>query len=261
MGEREGDAAVLRRVGAREKAGVVAVLHVLAIGFEDAGVGTGLRKNFAQHGEIKPKGGSKSEAFGKSGGIDIHHHVDERLHLRRLTRGSDVAQGNTKVLKCRFGALESCIRASGHEIQGSFAGLGDARRHAGFERFGTGLVCEGLDIEVNLRRDGGAVDEKFASGSNKQAIALFGEDGSHGLVVGHDSHNHAGEFIHAGQCFGNLSPDFSTQLHSKRSVVVEDCGDIVSLIFETAGHVGAHATDSNECDGFFHKFFKQQKRD
>ena len=122
-------------------------------------------------------------------------------------------------------------------------------------------MCEGLDIEVNLRRDGGAVDEKFASGSNKQAIALFGEDGSHGLVVGHDSHNHAGEFIHAGQCFGNLSPDFSTQLHSKRSVVVEDCGDIVSLIFETAGHVGAHATDSNECDGFFHKFFKQQKRD
>ena len=60
MGEGEGDAAVLRRVGAGEEARVVAVLHVLAIGFKDAGVGTGLRKNFAQHGEIKPKGGSES---------------------------------------------------------------------------------------------------------------------------------------------------------------------------------------------------------
>jgi hypothetical protein len=37
-------------------------------------------------------------------------------------------------------------------------------------------------------------------------------------------------------------------------VVVEDGGDIVSLIFESAGHVGAHTTDSYECDGFFHKF-------
>jgi hypothetical protein len=46
-----------------EKAGVVAILHVFAVGFEDAGVGTGLRKNLAQHRQVKPERGSESQAF------------------------------------------------------------------------------------------------------------------------------------------------------------------------------------------------------
>jgi hypothetical protein len=37
-------------------------------------------------------------------------------------------------------------------------------------------------------------------------------------------------------------------------VTIEHGGDLVSLIFEAAGHVGAHTTDSNKCNGFFHKF-------
>ena len=54
---------------AGEEAGVIAILHVLAIGFENARVGTGLRENLAQHGEIEPERGS--EAFGESGGVAI----------------------------------------------------------------------------------------------------------------------------------------------------------------------------------------------
>jgi hypothetical protein len=59
MGEGERDAAVFCSVGAGEEAGVVAVLHVLSIGFENLGVCAGLRKNFAQHGQIKPECGSE----------------------------------------------------------------------------------------------------------------------------------------------------------------------------------------------------------
>jgi hypothetical protein len=34
-------------------------------------------------------------------------------------------------------------------------------------------------------------------------------------------------------------------------MAVKDGGDAVSLILEAARHVGAHATDSDDCDGFF----------
>ena len=68
-GDHECDPAALRGVRAGEEAGVIAILHVLAIGFENARVGTGLRENLAQHGEIKPERGS--EAFGESGGVAI----------------------------------------------------------------------------------------------------------------------------------------------------------------------------------------------
>jgi len=37
---------------AGEVTGVFAVLHVLAVGLEDAGVGAGLGEDFAQHGEV-----------------------------------------------------------------------------------------------------------------------------------------------------------------------------------------------------------------
>jgi len=47
-GDHECDPAVLRGVRAGEEAGVIAILHVLAIGFENARVRTGLRENLAQ---------------------------------------------------------------------------------------------------------------------------------------------------------------------------------------------------------------------
>ena len=198
VGERERDATVLRGVGAGEKAGVVAVLHILTISFENPRVGTGLRENLAQHGEIKTECGSEAEAFGESGGVDIHHHVHERLHLRGLASGTDVAERNGEILEDRLGALEGCVRASGHEIEGAFSGLSDARRHAGFEGLGSGFVGQSLDIEMHLRRNGGAVHEEFAFRTGEEAVAMIGKDRTHGFVIGDDRDDHAGEFGDAG---------------------------------------------------------------
>ncbi len=47
--EFERDPAVFGGVRSGEKAAVLAVLHVFAVGFEHARVGAGLRENFAKH--------------------------------------------------------------------------------------------------------------------------------------------------------------------------------------------------------------------
>ena len=86
VGELECDAAVLGGVGGGKEAGVIAVLHVLAVGLQHARVGAGLGKDFAQHGEIEPERVAQAETFGEAGGVDVHHHVDQRLHLRGLAR-------------------------------------------------------------------------------------------------------------------------------------------------------------------------------
>ena len=67
---------------------MLAILHVLAVGFENARVGTGLGKNFAEHREIETERIAERETFGKSGGIDVHDHVNERLHLGGLARAA-----------------------------------------------------------------------------------------------------------------------------------------------------------------------------
>ena len=52
--------------------------------------GAGLREHFAQHREIESERVAKSETLGQAGGVDVHHHVDERFHLRRFARLADV---------------------------------------------------------------------------------------------------------------------------------------------------------------------------
>ena len=47
----------------------------------------------APEGEIKPERVTQPEPFGQAGGVDVHHHVDERFHFRRFSRLPDVANG------------------------------------------------------------------------------------------------------------------------------------------------------------------------
>src|SRR5690606_25973920 len=84
--------AVLGGVRGGEVAGVVAVDHVFAVGGRHAGGGAGLGKDFEQHGRIETERRAQAEAFGKAGGVDVHDHVDERLHLAGGAGGTDVAE-------------------------------------------------------------------------------------------------------------------------------------------------------------------------
>ena len=104
--EIERDAAVFGGVRGGEKAGVVAVLHVFAVGFEHARVCAGLLRNFAQHRQIKPERVAEAETFGEPGGVDVHDHVNQRLHLGGFACFSDEANLGGKLFQNRFGFSE-----------------------------------------------------------------------------------------------------------------------------------------------------------
>src|ERR1043166_94609 len=115
--EVERNAGIFRRVCRGEEAGVLAVLHVFAVGREHTGIGAGLGKNFAQHGEVKPQRVAQRESLGESSSVDVHHHVHEGLHLRGLTGSADVAQEPAAVAELfeeRFQFVEGRLLAAAH---------------------------------------------------------------------------------------------------------------------------------------------------
>ena len=57
------DPAVFRGVRGGEETAVVAILHVFAVGLQDARGGAGLRENFAQHREIEPERVAQTQAL------------------------------------------------------------------------------------------------------------------------------------------------------------------------------------------------------
>jgi hypothetical protein len=48
-------------------------------------------KNISQHFQIETERDAKSESFGQSSRIDVHHHIDERFDLCRFARFTDKA--------------------------------------------------------------------------------------------------------------------------------------------------------------------------
>ena len=92
------------------------VLHVLAIGLQHAGARARLRKDFPQHRQIQPQCRPQPKPFRKRGGVGIHHHVDQRLYLRRLAGRPDVTQRTAQFFQNGFGALEHFRFAAAHQI-------------------------------------------------------------------------------------------------------------------------------------------------
>jgi hypothetical protein len=98
----------------REKTGVIAVLHIFAVCLQNAGRSSGLRKHFAQHGEIEAKRIPKAETFREASRVDVHHHVNQRFHFRGLSRLSDVTQRRAQFLQDRFRAPEVFFAPAAH---------------------------------------------------------------------------------------------------------------------------------------------------
>jgi hypothetical protein len=131
--KREGDSAIFRGVGRGEKAGMLAILHILPIGLENPRRRSGLGKYLAQHREIEAKRLPQPQAFGEPGGVDVHHHVHERLHFRGFTGLADVAKRHAQILQDWFGPMENFFASAAHEVKRAFPRLGNARSHACFE--------------------------------------------------------------------------------------------------------------------------------
>jgi hypothetical protein len=252
----EGDAAVFGGVSGAEIAVVVAGNHIGSVGGDDAGVGSGLGKHFEEHLGVEAEGGSEAEAFGEAGGVDVHHHVHEGFYLASGACGADVAEEFSLVAEGGedgYQFIEYSFVATAHEVEGAGAGLGDAGGHAGFEGGGSDFGGGGFDLDVDGGADGGAVDEGFAFGGSEEGIAGGGEDGALGGVVGDDGEDHVGGGGEGGEGGADLRADFGGEGGGGRRVLVIDGGDGEAGFFEATGHVGAHATDADKCDGGIHR--------
>ena len=248
--EDPGDGRVFGGVSPGEEAGVVAVLHVFAIGLEDLGISARLGKHFAQHGEIEPERGAEAEALGKTGGVDVHDHVDEGFYLGGLAGGADVTKGGAEIFENGLDSIEGGALAGAHQIERSVTGLGNGRSHTALQADGADGAGAALDLYVDLGCEGGAVDEGLALGSKKQRVAGLAEDGELRGVVSDDGDNHIGGGGNGGEGGRVGGADLTGEGGGTGGVDVVDGGHGVLTLFETAGHVGAHATDSDEGDFF-----------
>ena len=106
-----------------------------------------------------------------------------------------------------------------------------------------------LDFLVSGRADGGAVDEQPAvSAHNKGAGAV--KNIFHRFVIGDDSDDDVRVLCDVGEFLVISRADFVRERLGALSVNVVDGGDVEVLVLESAGHVGAHAADSDEANFF-----------
>ena len=246
LAKRQRDTGVLRRVRAGEVTFVVAVAHVLAVGLEHAGVGTGLGENLHDHVQVEAKRIGQSQPLGQAGGVDVHHHVDESLHLRGLAGLADIAFVDGEFAEQFLHLVVGGFIAAEHQVQRAVAGLCDAGGHAALERLRAGRLGQALDFDMDGRADGGAVDEDAALCTGQQAVALVGEDGVHRGVVDHHGDDDLRQLGNLSQCTAGGGAEFGGQFRGGLAADVVHGGDVVSAILQPAGHVGAHAADSDK---------------
>ena len=82
----------------REKAAVLAILHIFAVGFQHAGGSACLRKNLSQHFQIQTERRAQCQSLCQPRGVDVHHHVDERFHFCGFASVADQAHFRTNLL-------------------------------------------------------------------------------------------------------------------------------------------------------------------
>ena len=140
----------------------------------------------------RPERGAEPEAFGQTGGVDVHDHVDQRFHLGGFACFADEANLGGKLFQNRFGFSERVFVSAAHQVELAFARLRDARRHACFERLRTGFVGQLFDLHMHFGRDRGAVDEQFAARVDQQIVASSGKDLPHRVVIRHHGEDHVG---------------------------------------------------------------------
>ena len=169
---------------------MLAVLYIFTIGFEYTRGRAGLRKYLSQHFQIKTERRAQGEPFCQSRSIDIHDHVNERFYLSRFASFPDKADDRTKFFQNRFGFSESVFASAAHQIKRAFARLRNARGHARFERFRASFSGQLFDLDMDLRRDGGAINKEPAARVNQQIVTASCKDVSHRVVVTHDSKDH-----------------------------------------------------------------------
>ena len=73
---------------------MIASDHVFAVGLKHTRIRTGLREDLHQQFQIEAQCLAHAQSLGKTGGIDVHHHIDQGLHLSRFARASHITKVN-----------------------------------------------------------------------------------------------------------------------------------------------------------------------
>ena len=201
-----------------------------------------------QHFQIKPQRGAKPQALGQAGGVDVHDHVDEGLDLGSSTGGPDVHARDAETFQDWLDSLVDVLAAAAHQVQRAVPRLRDAAGHATFQAVRAGGFGQRLNVHVNLRRDGGAVDEGRAGGVSQQAVAAFTEHVMHRRVIGNHRDYDVGGRRYGRQRVRGQAVELTRQRFSDVALHVVYGGDREALIVEVARHVGAHASDADEPD-------------
>ena len=249
--------AVFGGVFGAEEAGVFAIEHVFAVGLEDAAVGAGDAEDLGEHFEVEAEGSAEAEAFGEGGGVDVHDHVDEGFDFGGFTGWADVGEDGAHFLEERGDGVEDLAAAADHELEGAFAGLGDGAGHTAFDAVSAGGFGGFFEIDVELRAEGGAVDEGATGGVGEERVAGGCEDGAHGGVVGDDGEDDIGEGGDLGEGVAGFGTDFGGEFGGGGLIDVVDGGDWVTDFVDAAGHIGTHASDSDEGDFLGHGVWGQ----
>ena len=92
LGQLERDARILGGVRGREKARVLAVLHVLAVSPQHGRIGARLGEHLPQRRQVQAEGGAQTQSFRQGGGVAVHDHVDQRLHFGGFARRAEVTE-------------------------------------------------------------------------------------------------------------------------------------------------------------------------
>ena len=101
-------------MGGAEVAFVVFDDHIFAVSFQHAAVGPGLAEDFTDNAEIQSEGIGEAKAFGETGGIDVHHHIQQRLELGGAAGGADVFVGDGQGAQHGLGAVEGFLGTGAH---------------------------------------------------------------------------------------------------------------------------------------------------
>ena len=121
---------------------------------------------------------------------------------------------------------------------------------------GAGIFTTGLDLPVGGGRDGGAIDEDFPRSFRQQRIPARGKETKLSGIVSHYSEDDLRGGRYGSECIRCFRLQLGSEPLGDITPDIIDRSDRKTLRFKAADHVGSHAAEANESDGFIPVHFE-----
>src|SRR5207245_7862894 len=120
-------------------------------------------------------------------------------------------------------------------------GMSQAGIHRRLQDFRTKFLPCFLNLDVNVRTDSRAINEKFSICASEQ-ILVSEINACHRGIVGNHGKYYIRETGNVRDPIGDLGVEFARYCSSVLSVQIEDRGYTVTAVTQTTSHVRTHAT-------------------